>query len=196
MATLWQKVGLAASAVSLVPAVTFQRLTRTENPFPPNWDWQTEYVVELLRQIMGSSMKSAGSTREQVPTTVEEIRKQFWAEKVDIWKNEATGRGPVDGVWFAENGVDVKGNDRSKTIVFLFLHGGAYQVGDAVQFWRVYIELIKRVNPLIAKSGHRLALFSLEYSLAPEHTYPAALNEAIDAYRWISEELGFKDIIV
>ena len=78
---------------------------------------------------MGSGLNDAGSTREQVPSTVEEIRKHFWAEKVDIWKNEATGRGPVDGVWFAENGMDAKGNERSKTVVFLFLHGGAYRVG-------------------------------------------------------------------
>ncbi|KAJ3039002.1 hypothetical protein HDV00_012689 [Rhizophlyctis rosea] len=136
------------------------------------------------------------STRDSVPSVVESIRKQFWAEKVDVPKNEANKRGAIDGVWFAEDEADVKGTSKNKTVVVLFMHGGAYHVGDAAQFWRVYIDLIKRSNPLLANNGHRLALFSLEYSLAPQYTYPTALNEATDAYKWLTEELEFKHIIV
>jgi pimeloyl-[acyl-carrier protein] methyl ester esterase len=30
-------------------------------------------------------------------------------------------------------------------------------------------------------------IFSLEYSLAPEHPFPAAVNQSLDAYDWLDE---------
>ena len=33
----------------------------------------------------------------------------------------------------------------------------------------------------------------VDYSLAPEHAYPAALNECMDVYKWVNEgRLGIR----
>ncbi|KAJ3245541.1 hypothetical protein HK104_007948, partial [Borealophlyctis nickersoniae] len=136
--------------------------------------------------------RGVASTKESIPGRVEKIRKHFWAKKVDVPADEVKGRGAVDGVWFAEREEDLEMKEEG--CVVLFAHGGAYIAGDAPEFWKAYVEWIKRANKIAKKT--RLMVFSLEYSLAPKHTYPVALNEAISAYRWLTDELGYKNVFV
>lgn len=58
--------------------------------------------------------------------------------------------------------------------VILYLHGGGYSVGSA----RSHRDLIAR---LCEAAGCRVV--ALEYRLAPEHPYPAQLEDALAAYR-------------
>lgn len=60
--------------------------------------------------------------------------------------------------------------------VLLFLHGGGYNAGSCV----THRELGAR---LCVASG--LRVFVLDYRLAPEHPFPAALEDATAAYRWL-----------
>ena len=60
--------------------------------------------------------------------------------------------------------------------VVLYLHGGAYQIGSAATL-RHMIALISD-----AASAHVL---SVDYRLAPEHPFPAAVEDALAAYRWL-----------
>jgi len=60
--------------------------------------------------------------------------------------------------------------------VILHLHGGAYVMGSC----NTERELASR---LCAASKARVLL--IEYRLAPEHPFPAALDDAIAAYRWL-----------
>ncbi|MEU3010472.1 alpha/beta hydrolase [Nocardia asteroides] len=61
----------------------------------------------------------------------------------------------------------------------LYLHGGGFVLGtlDGVD------ELCRAVA---ARSGW--TVISLDYRLAPEHPYPAALEDAIDAFAWVREQ--------
>jgi monoterpene epsilon-lactone hydrolase len=61
----------------------------------------------------------------------------------------------------------------------LYLHGGGYISGDMFE----RRETVAR----IARSGRAVAL-SVNYRLAPEHPYPAALDDAFDAYCWLLEQ--------
>lgn len=61
----------------------------------------------------------------------------------------------------------------------LYFHGGGFVVGSP----RVYRGMTARLAEL---AGARL--FSLDYRLAPEHPFPAALEDAIAAYAWLLEE--------
>lgn len=60
--------------------------------------------------------------------------------------------------------------------VVLYLHGGGYMVGSP----KVYRSVTTRLAHL---SGARI--FSLDYRLAPEHPFPAAVEDAIAAYHWL-----------
>lgn len=63
--------------------------------------------------------------------------------------------------------------------IFLYLHGGGYAVGS-----------IKTHTSLIAKIAQTTGMCALaiDYRLAPEHTYPAALDDSINAYNWLLEQ--------
>ena len=60
--------------------------------------------------------------------------------------------------------------------VILYLHGGGYTMGSA-RADRIL------TAPLARVSGG--AVLSVNYRLAPEHPFPAALEDALAAYRWL-----------
>ena len=61
----------------------------------------------------------------------------------------------------------------------LYLHGGAYCIGSP----RTHRSLTARLS---LASG--LPVFALDYRLAPEHPYPAALDDALAAFRALRAE--------
>ena len=68
--------------------------------------------------------------------------------------------------------------------VIVYFHGGGWVIGDLESHDTVCRELS-------ARSG--AALISVDYRLAPEHVFPAAAEDAIQATRWVAEnaaELG------
>ena len=69
----------------------------------------------------------------------------------------------------------------SENRAILYLHGGGYVVGSPI----AYRDLAGRISKA---TGIRVLL--LDYRLAPEHPYPAALQDATLAYRWLLEQ-GF-----
>ena len=92
-----------------------------------------------------------------------------------------------DGVTYTDvSGVGVSGvwsesADAARHRVILYFHGGGYVAGNAQAF-----------RGLTGEIG-RLAearTFSLEYRLAPEHPFPAAVEDALAAYRWLLDQ-GF-----
>ena len=68
--------------------------------------------------------------------------------------------------------VSRRGHDEGRTI--LYLHGGAYVIGSP----RTHRDLVLR----IARASRARALV-IDYRLAPEHPHPAALEDALEAYR-------------
>lgn len=66
--------------------------------------------------------------------------------------------------------------------VILYLHGGAYNAGSTRSH--------RALAANIAYAARARAL-TIDYRLAPEHPYPAALVDAFSAYRWLLEK-GFR----
>ena len=60
--------------------------------------------------------------------------------------------------------------------VILYLHGGAYCLGSV----NAHLDLLAR----LARAANR-KLLAIDYRLAPEHPHPAALEDAVTAYRWL-----------
>jgi epsilon-lactone hydrolase len=83
--------------------------------------------------------------------------------------------GDIPAAWFTSPGAD---EDR----VLLYLHGGGYVIGC--------INVIMRLAGEIATSAGCKALV-LDYRLAPEDPFPAALDDTVAAYRWLLSN-GYK----
>jgi epsilon-lactone hydrolase len=68
--------------------------------------------------------------------------------------------------------VEAAGADRASVI--FYLHGGAYAIGTAASSVGLASDLARR-------AGARLV--TVDYRLAPEHPHPAAIDDAVAAYR-------------
>src|SRR6204780_3372344 len=64
---------------------------------------------------------------------------------------------------------------RSRVIV-LYLHGGGYLFGSPKTHRQVLIAMAKAFQALA---------YALDYRLAPEHPFPAAVEDAAKAYEWL-----------
>lgn len=78
---------------------------------------------------------------------------------------------PVRGEW-----VEV---EKSGPGVILYFHGGGYVSCSAATH--------RPITAALARLSRR-RVFSLDYRLAPEHRYPAALDDAVTAYRWLLDQ--------
>jgi|SRR5437764_1185003 len=76
------------------------------------------------------------------------------------------------GVKAVEVATEQSGSDR----VILYLHGGGYNYGSPSH----YRDFIWR----IAAAG-RARVLCIDYRLAPEHPFPAAVDDAVTSYRWL-----------
>ncbi|MGW6173710.1 alpha/beta hydrolase [Arthrobacter sp. NPDC055138] len=86
---------------------------------------------------------------------------------------ETRNIGGIEGVWLT--------SDENPDRVLLYLHGGAYVVGTAFGYRSLACNIARAAG---------VSLFAPEYRLAPEHRYPAAIDDALAAYRGLLEE-GF-----
>ncbi|MDT7807753.1 MAG: acetyl esterase [Acidobacteriota bacterium] len=66
----------------------------------------------------------------------------------------------------------------SRRRLLLFLHGGGFVIGD--------LDTHDEACRLLCKHADTLVL-SIEYRLAPEHPYPAPLDDALAAFTWAQE---------
>lgn len=73
--------------------------------------------------------------------------------------------------------------------IILQLHGGGY-IGAVRNAYYVFAGLYNEVS-------HGCSVLTPDYRVAPEHPYPAALEDAVAAYKWLLDEGYFgADIIV
>lgn len=60
--------------------------------------------------------------------------------------------------------------------VILYLHGGAYTIGSP--------DSHRAITSHLSKVSHTKIL-AIDYRLAPEHPYPAAVDDSVSAYTWL-----------
>jgi acetyl esterase/lipase len=75
--------------------------------------------------------------------------------------------------------IDVTAPGPDADAVILYFHGGVYVIGSAATSVSLVAELARR-------TGARV--ITLDYRLAPEHPYPAAVDDARDAYQGLLEQ--------
>ncbi len=72
--------------------------------------------------------------------------------------------------------------ESSQERVLLFFHGGLFNMGST----HSHQNLCQEISQVTGYS-----ILSVDYRLAPEHPFPAALEDALDSYLWLVEE-GFQ----
>ena len=123
--------------------------------------------LEAIIQEMRSGPKLADLSVEEQRSAMDAIAAQFpLAEDV---KCETVDAGGVPAEWIAAPGV---ATDR----VIYHLHGGGYVIGSV----NSHRELISRLSR--AAGARALAV---DYRLAPEHPFPAAVEDSTAAYHWL-----------
>jgi acetyl esterase/lipase len=85
------------------------------------------------------------------------------------WSGEETSAGGVPAEW-------VKGAETDPARVVLYLHGGGYVLGS--------INTHRALAARIAQASGTRSLV-IDYRLAPEHPFPAAVDDATAAYDWL-----------
>ncbi len=75
----------------------------------------------------------------------------------------------VSGEWIFPHGCD-------KTKVLLYFHGGGYFVGSTNTHRGLVSQLVKNAG---------ISALSINYRLAPEHPYPAAIEDCAKVYEWL-----------
>jgi len=92
-----------------------------------------------------------------------------WASRLLYRRSSIRPDSELQGEWVWPNDdVQIDG------VVILYLHGGAYYMGSPATHRAVTTELA---------NAARARVFALDYRLAPEHPFPAALDDARFAYQ-------------
>jgi cation diffusion facilitator CzcD-associated flavoprotein CzcO/acetyl esterase/lipase len=88
---------------------------------------------------------------------------------------EASQAGGVPGEWLRRRGL----TQPARPGTLLYLHGGAYCLGSPATHRSITARLSLALG---------LTVFAADYRLAPEHPYPAALEDALAAYRALAAQ--------
>lgn len=117
-------------------------------------------------KAMGEKMAQAGNDIKSLRAVMEGMSAFPSAGEA---KTTPVNAGGVPAEWIVAPGA---ADDR----VMLYLHGGGYVMGSIA----THRELAARLSKA---SGARVLV--IDYRLAPEHPFPAAVDDAVAAYRWL-----------
>ena len=129
---------------------------------------QLDSLITLLRSRPAPAVQEIAQARARFEKMGELLGRPADA------KCETVQAGSVPAEW-----VDAPGCDPQRAV--LYLHGGGYAIGSINTHRRLAYDIS-------AASGARVLV--IDYRLAPEHPFPAAVDDAAEAWRWLLQQ-GF-----
>ncbi len=139
--------------------------------------WQSGLACWILRKWFYPRTRAPHFDVEHIRALAS---RRLWLPRVPSgWRlaeHYAADGGLLRGEWL-EPATDAAGSPAGGTI--LYLHGGGYFFCSPRTHRALVFGLAKRT---------RARTFSLDYRLAPEHRFPAALDDALAAYRQLLSE--------
>jgi acetyl esterase/lipase len=158
-------MGRLAHASTLVRTGVATGLRRLRHgPLRPGWSFMFEATVAF--------MKATNERIVRLDAPTQRAETELLAQNTPALKQvrrEPVEAGGVPGEWFHPPQVRGQG-------VVLYLHGGAYVYGST----RTHGDLIARLA-----LGTGLRVLAPNYRLAPEHPFPAQVEDAVAVYRWL-----------
>jgi acetyl esterase/lipase len=136
---------------------------RLRGPKRPTWDLPFEAWITVLRAY------SLRSTRFSIATQRRSADGVVRRTPPRGMSYEKVSAGGVPAEWFRPEGCD-------ESRVLLYLHGGGYSIGSIDS----HRDLIAGLCRAAGCRG-----FAVDYRLAPEHRFPAQLDDALASYRWL-----------
>jgi len=138
-----------------------------KGPRLPSWSWYVEVATEVAKRRTLTAFQLSD---------VKEARRYLDSVVIRSRELSAIGITPVThqnfrGSWFAAKKTEPR-------VTLLYFHGGGYSF-----YPQAYAHFIALIT-LAAKSR----TFALDYRLSPEHRFPAQLEDALNAYRWLLEQ--------
>ena len=160
---------MAASALSLLlptlgtAARTFVRRL-SKGPKHPDWSVSFEITREILRSHTDRALAAASAPAQRALLDAATPPSPY-LRRVQVSEVRANG---VPSHWY-------KPKDGAAGRTFLFLHGGGYVVhAKSHQGFAASLALALKAQTLVP-----------EYRLAPEHPFPAAIEDAVAAYEYL-----------
>ncbi|MBE9913707.1 alpha/beta hydrolase [Paenibacillus donghaensis] len=121
------------------------------------------------RKILDEMLRRPEPTK---PQSIEEMRANFAAMMATMKVPAGVRNAPT--TLGNRPGVIVDPAQDARTGIILYFHGGSYIMGSPYTAMSLTANLVNRT---------RIRSISLDYRLAPEHPFPAALEDALAAYR-------------
>jgi acetyl esterase/lipase len=159
--TLWNLNTNAARASIQTVA---ERLSN--GPRRPTWSWAFEQSV---RTMALTAPQEALQSAEPLRAPVDVITR--FAAPIGIKRSEVSASG-IDAEWIAPP-------EPSPTGAILYLHGGGYVFGSRQTHLLLIASVARHCN---------LRVLAPDYRLAPEHPYPAAVEDAWSVYWWMLQQ--------
>jgi len=126
----------------------------------------SEQFDMLIKMIQARELEEQPPI-EKARADFEEVGRMF--PVADDIRCEAVQAGGVPAEWVVAPGA-------SEGRVLFYLHGGGYAIGSL----DTHREMVSRLS-----SAAKARALSVGYRLAPEHPHPAAVEDAVAAYRWL-----------
>ena len=122
---------------------------------------------EMVVQMLQARPRPENQTVEETRAGFEQLAAMF--PLADDVKSETVDAGGVPAEW-------VRVPESREDRVILYVHGGGYVIGSL----NTHRELVSRIG-----RAAQARVLNVDYRLAPEHPFPAAVEDATTAYRWL-----------
>ncbi|KAI8885264.1 alpha/beta-hydrolase, partial [Backusella circina FSU 941] len=139
--------------------------------------------IKILRKVFGLPTPAAR-------LILDDITKPRPCHKP--WIHKVRWNGEWSGCWIGEN---VRKLDEASLlkrvndcdVVFFNVHGGGFRVGSSTMYMDTYIGWIKLLRQ---NYGMDVMIMSVDYRLAPEHKYPAPVEDSVRAYEYLVKTIS------
>lgn len=161
-----ERHALVRRAIAAVPAIAAQRALR--GPRFRGWSFSTELTMHVFQEARSDDERRAQVAPYDWPA-IRARSESLAAEHAQRRVERTPRRLRRSTLWeFAGR--------RGDRAFLLFLHGGGFTGGSTGQHAALVEGLAREA---------RARTFSLDYRLAPEHPFPAALDDALDAFEYL-----------
>jgi acetyl esterase/lipase len=137
------------------------------------------------REFHAYQARAAAQPQAAPPASIAELRARIDAALGSVPLAPGVAERRTDAAGVPLVGLERAGGERDP--VLLYFHGGGYRIGSA-HAWRAYGSRLA--------AGCELRVWLVDYRLAPEHPFPAAVDDAVRAYRWLLAQGETSDRIV
>ena len=139
-------------------------------------DPQIEYVLGLIEQSPYPELHtvSAAEAREIFEATAPalDVRPEDVFRSEDRWIDGAEGEIPIRAYTPRQPAPG------EILPILVFYHGGGFVIGSLDSYDNLSRAIANRADCIVV---------SVDYRLAPEHKFPAAVDDALEAYQWVSD---------